>query len=116
MKRCRRRRSSTKGSDPVISVLYAHPVIRVLCEIGLASLICLVAFAGLLMGYRKKVNRLRDQCRPLADKPRASRTCLSLTSKHRQAAIQEFEAAGAIEGAPESHWLSGQSRLTLLAL
>jgi hypothetical protein len=39
-----------------------HPVIRVLCEIGLASVICLAAFAGLLIGYRKKLNRLRDQC------------------------------------------------------
>jgi hypothetical protein len=44
-----------------------HPVIRVLCEIGLASVICLVAFfAGLLIGYRRKLSQLRDQCRPLA--------------------------------------------------
>jgi hypothetical protein len=42
-----------------------HPGLRVLCEIGFASLICLVAFAGLLMGYRKKVNRLREECRRL---------------------------------------------------
>jgi hypothetical protein len=44
----------------------SYPGIRVLCEIGLASLICLVAFAGLLMGYRKKLKRLRAECRRLA--------------------------------------------------
>jgi hypothetical protein len=44
----------------------SHPGIRVLCEIGLASLICLAAFAGLLMGYRKKLRRLRQECRQLA--------------------------------------------------
>jgi hypothetical protein len=41
-------------------------VIKVLCELGLASLICLVAFAGLWMVYRKELNRLRGQCRRLA--------------------------------------------------
>jgi len=40
-------------------------VIRVLSELGLASLICLVAFAGLLTAYRKKLNRLREECRRL---------------------------------------------------
>jgi hypothetical protein len=44
----------------------SDPAIRVLCEIGLASVVCLVVFAGLLMGYRKKLNRLRDQCRSSA--------------------------------------------------
>ncbi len=43
----------------------SHPVIRVLCEIGLASLICLAGLAGLLMGYRKKLKRLREECRQL---------------------------------------------------
>ena len=37
----------------------SHPGIRVLCGIGLASLVCLAAFAGLLMGYHKKLKRLR---------------------------------------------------------
>ena len=41
-------------------------VIRVLCEVGLASLISLVAFVGLLMAYRMELNRLREQCRRLA--------------------------------------------------
>jgi hypothetical protein len=38
------------------------PVFRILCELGLASLICLVGLAGLLMVYRKKLNRLRKEC------------------------------------------------------
>ena len=41
-------------------------VIRLICELGLASLISLVAFMGLLMAYRKELNRLREQCRRLA--------------------------------------------------
>jgi hypothetical protein len=44
----------------------SHPGFRVLCEIGLASLTCLVTFAGLLMGYRKRLRRLREECRQLA--------------------------------------------------
>ena len=40
-------------------------VFRILCDLGLASLICLVTFEGLLMGYRKKLNRLREECRQL---------------------------------------------------
>ena len=44
----------------------SHPGIRVLCGIGLASLVCLAAFAGLLMGYHKKLKRLRWGCPHLA--------------------------------------------------
>jgi hypothetical protein len=40
-------------------------VFKILCELGLASLICLVAFAGLLMVYRRRLNRLREECRQL---------------------------------------------------
>ena len=40
-------------------------VVTVLCDLGLASLICLVAFAVLLMVYRNRLNRLRDECRHL---------------------------------------------------
>lgn len=40
-------------------------VFKVLCEVILASLICLMAFAGLLTVYRRKLNRLRDECRQL---------------------------------------------------
>jgi hypothetical protein len=40
-------------------------VINVFCGFVLASLICLVAFAGLLVVYRRKFNRLREECRRL---------------------------------------------------
>jgi hypothetical protein len=40
-------------------------IISAICALGLAALICLVAFAGLLMVYRRKLNRLRSQCRQL---------------------------------------------------
>jgi len=43
-------------------------VFRLLCELGLASLICLVAFAGLLIVYRLKLNRLREEGRHLVKK------------------------------------------------
>ena len=43
----------------------AELVSWVLCAVGLASLICLVAFVGLLMVYRKKLNQLRQECRQL---------------------------------------------------
>ena len=40
-----------------------QPVLNFFCELVLASLICLVAFAGLLTVYRRKLNRLREECR-----------------------------------------------------
>jgi hypothetical protein len=43
----------------------SHPVVTVLCEIGLASLIYLVVFACLSMGHRKKSNRSQEECRQL---------------------------------------------------
>jgi hypothetical protein len=40
-------------------------VFRLLCVLGLASLICLVVFAGLLVLYRLELNELREECRGL---------------------------------------------------
>jgi hypothetical protein len=42
-----------------------HHFINVVCGLVLGSLICLVAFAGLLAVYRRKMNRLREECRRL---------------------------------------------------
>jgi len=49
---------------------YAQPlfVIKVICEAGLGSLICLAGFGVLLMVHRWKLNCLRDECRRLATK------------------------------------------------
>jgi hypothetical protein len=43
-------------------------VFRVLCEVLLASLICLVGFAGFFMVHRSKLNRLREDCRRLVER------------------------------------------------
>lgn len=40
-------------------------VIKLVCELGLASLISFVAMAGLLIVYRFKLSRLREECRRL---------------------------------------------------
>jgi hypothetical protein len=48
-------------------------VFRILCEAVLASLICLVAFAGLLMVYRWRLNRLREEGRRLVTRLLESR-------------------------------------------
>jgi len=38
-------------------------VVTILCDMGLASLICLVAFVVLLVVYRIRLNGLREECR-----------------------------------------------------
>jgi hypothetical protein len=40
-----------------------EPVINLFSGFVLAALICLVAFAGLLVVYRRKLNGLREECR-----------------------------------------------------
>jgi len=39
----------------------SEPVLRALCVLGLASLICLVGFAALLTVYLKRLDQLRKQ-------------------------------------------------------
>ena len=41
-------------------------VINIISTIGLASLISLVGFVGLLVPYRKELSRLRQECRRLS--------------------------------------------------
>jgi hypothetical protein len=48
-------------------------VFKILCELSLASLICLVTFAGLLTFCRLKLNRLREDCRGLVKRLLESR-------------------------------------------
>ena len=48
-------------------------LIRLLCELGLASLICLMAFLCLGMIYRKESERRREDCRQLATQVLESR-------------------------------------------
>ncbi len=42
--------------------------LRVVCVAGLAALICFVAFVSVLILYRTKLNRLREECRGLIGK------------------------------------------------
>jgi hypothetical protein len=43
----------------------SHLFIKIISAMGLASIICLVTFAGLSMVYRMKLNQRRGQCRQL---------------------------------------------------
>ena len=54
--------------------LYSLPevVFNLLCALALASLICLVVFAGILTVYRLKLNRLREDCRLSVKRPQES--------------------------------------------
>ena len=40
-------------------------ITKLLSEVGLAGLISVVAFVGLLIAYRMELNRLREECRRL---------------------------------------------------
>ena len=78
---------------------YAQPVfvIKVVCEAGLASLMCLVGFGGLLVVHRWKLNRLRDECRRLArrtppDAPSRIRGQNRLASRRAFAGESRLEA------------------------
>ena len=43
-------------------------LVTVLCDVGLASLVCVAGFSLLLVVYRKRLNRLREECRQLVEK------------------------------------------------
>lgn len=40
-------------------------VVKIFCDLTLASLICMAGFTVLLIVYRQRLNRLRDECRGL---------------------------------------------------
>ena len=48
-------------------------VIKVFCALGLASLICMLAFVGLGVVYRRELDRRREECRRLATRLLESR-------------------------------------------
>ena len=55
------------------SQIVTQLVSKVLCALGLGSLICLVSFVGLGVAYRKELDRRREECRRLAAKLLESR-------------------------------------------
>lgn len=56
-----------------LSHLTGQLIIKVLCALGLGSLICLLAFLGLGVVYRKELDQRREECRQLATKLLESR-------------------------------------------
>lgn len=48
-------------------------IVNLVCALGVASFICLLAFAGLGMVYRRKLDQRREECRQLVTKLLASR-------------------------------------------
>ena len=53
---------------------FVTPLItKILCAVGLGSLICLVSFLGLGVVYRKELDQRREDCRQLAVKLLESR-------------------------------------------
>ena len=51
-----------------LSQFTARLIIKVLCALGVGSLICLLAFLGLGAIYRKELDQRREECRGLATK------------------------------------------------
>src|SRR6185437_6805617 len=52
-----------RNSGRKLSYDQSPTVITILCDMGLASLICLAGFAVLLVVYRIRLNGLREECR-----------------------------------------------------
>jgi hypothetical protein len=51
-----------------MSVFTSRFAINILCTLGIGSLICLLAFTGLGLVYRRELNRRREECRRLVTK------------------------------------------------
>ena len=85
-------------------------VINLICEIGLASLICLVAFAGLLMSYQKKLIRLQEECRRLVTKllefhlgkPPVTPSRDSHSGASRQRAVEVTSSSDRLDSLPQA--------------
>ena len=79
-------------------------VIDVFSAFVLAALICIVAFAGLLAAYRRKLKRLREECRRLVARLLESHLgkpyIPTLAGSHRGAGDREAFQGAAESGAP----------------
>ena len=99
-----KRMSSANMKWNLLTPTESHPVIRVLCELSLASLICLaalVALAGLLMGHRKNLKRLRGESRQLATKlpePHGGEPHIGTSPRSHRGSDDREAVQGAAEG------------------
>jgi hypothetical protein len=75
-------------------------VLNIICELGLASVVCLLVFVSLLASYRKKLSRLREGCRRVVARLVESHVrkphITALQRSNREAAEREL-AQGAVE-------------------
>jgi|SRR6266850_2294061 len=60
-------------SPETMTRLITPLIVKVFCALGVGSLICMLAFAGLGLVYRKDLDRQRDECRRLATRLLESR-------------------------------------------
>jgi len=63
----------------------SHLIIKVISALGLASMICLVAFVGLRLIYRMKLDQRREECRQLVTSLLESRLGKPITTRRRPA-------------------------------
>jgi hypothetical protein len=77
-------------------------VMALICGIGLAALICLVVFSSLLVAYRRRLNRLREECRGLITKLLESQLGKSPLTPLRETIISESMTANLVKRPLES--------------
>lgn len=58
---------------PSMSQLLTHIISKVFCALALGSLICMLAFMGLGVVYRKELDQRREECRRMARRLMESR-------------------------------------------
>jgi hypothetical protein len=71
--------------------------IKVLCALALGSLICIVAFLGLGVSYRKELATRRDECRRLATKFLEARLGMQRENERIRPAVERYVHAQAFE-------------------
>lgn len=74
-------------------------IIKVISALGLACMICLVAFVGLRLIYRMKLDQRREECRQLVTSLLESRLGKPVT-KRRRPALRERAGSGNHETVP----------------
>jgi hypothetical protein len=62
-------------------------IIKLLCALGVGSLICLLVFLGLGVIYRKELDQRREECRQLAMKIMESRLGKPITGSQQSVRI-----------------------------